>query len=60
MEADEPGKKPKEIILGEDLYLLSIEELEERIAACKAEIERIEADIEKKRATRAAADAVFR
>jgi uncharacterized small protein (DUF1192 family) len=43
----------------EDLELFGIEELEERIAALNAEIARVQAQIEKKRSGRAAADALF-
>jgi uncharacterized small protein (DUF1192 family) len=52
--------RPLGPILGEDLSLLSIEEIEERIAACRREIERLEAALSDKRASRAAADSVFR
>lgn len=52
--------KPLGPILGEDLSLLSIEEIEERIAACRREVERLEAALSDKRASRAAADSVFR
>lgn len=43
----------------EDLELYSIEELGERIAALEGEIVRCQAQIEKKRSGRAAADALF-
>ena len=43
----------------EDLDLFGVGELEERIAALEAEIARARAQIEKKGATRAAADALF-
>ncbi len=43
----------------EDLDLFAVEELEERIGALEAEIARARAQIEKKGATRAAADALF-
>ena len=52
--------KPVGPALGEDLSLLSIHELEERIAACRREIDRLEAALADKRASRAAADSVFR
>ena len=44
----------------EDLDLYAVEELEERIAGLKAEIERVQAQMEKKRSGRAAADALFK
>jgi uncharacterized small protein (DUF1192 family) len=43
----------------EDLELFGVSELEERIALLKAEIVRVDAQIERKRAGRAAADALF-
>lgn len=43
----------------EDLELLGEEELSDRIAALAAEIERTKAQIGRKQASRAAADAVF-
>lgn len=43
----------------EDLELYGVVELEERIQTLRAEIARVEAQIEKKRAGRAAADALF-
>ena len=43
----------------EDLELLGVSELEERIEALEAEIARARAQIERKRAGRAAADAFF-
>lgn len=53
-----PKKKAHE--LGEDLTLLSVSELKDRIEALKAEIARLEASIQSKEATRDAADSVFR
>ena len=44
----------------EDLDLYAVEELEERIAGLRAEIERVQAQMEKKRSGRAAADALFK
>ena len=43
----------------EDLDLYGVEELNERIAGLEAEIERARAQIHKKQAGRAAADALF-
>jgi uncharacterized small protein (DUF1192 family) len=53
-----PKKKAHEI--GEDLSLLSVVELKERVAALQAEIERLEAAIGAKQATRTKADDFFR
>ena len=43
----------------EDLELFGLVELEERIETLRAEIARVEAQLERKRAGRAAADALF-
>jgi uncharacterized small protein (DUF1192 family) len=56
---DRPAPKPK-IAVDDDLSLLSLHELEERIAAFKAEIERNEEELEKKRQSLSAADSVFK
>lgn len=56
---DRPRKKPTHEI-GQDLALLSVEELQERIGLLKEEIARLEADISKKMAVRSAADQVFK
>lgn len=46
--------------LGENLEALSVAELEQRITALKAEIERVEAEMVRKQKVGAAADAVFK
>ena len=56
---DRPRKKMAHEI-GQDLSLLSVEDLEQRIALLQAEIERIHAALTMKRATRAAADKFFK
>ena len=43
----------------EDLELYAVAELEERIEVLQAEIARVQAQIDKKRAGRSAADALF-
>jgi len=59
MDWDEP--KPKRTIsVGEDLSMLSVGELEARIAALEAEIERVRGEIETKKARAAAADQLFK
>ncbi len=58
-EDDRPKKKVAHEI-GQDLTLLSVKELEERIALMKSEIARLEADIARKQSTRAAADQFFK
>jgi uncharacterized small protein (DUF1192 family) len=65
MDADdlEPRKRRSEALtaLGrEDLSLLGIEELKERIAALETEIARIRALLYKKKDSRSAAEALFR
>jgi len=63
MAAFEEDDRPKKKIaheIGQDLTLLSVTELHERIALMKEEIARLEADIAKKQATRSAADAFFK
>lgn len=57
---EEPKKKPKPHEIGQDLSLLSAGDLTERIAILRAEIERLEADLEAKGATKTAAEALFR
>jgi uncharacterized small protein (DUF1192 family) len=58
-EDDRPKKKISHEI-GQDLSLLSVRELEERIALLKEEIGRLEADIARKQASRGAADQFFK
>jgi uncharacterized small protein (DUF1192 family) len=59
----EPVRRPRGwalVELGrEDLELLALSDLEDRIAALEAEIGRTRAQMDKKRAGRAAADALF-
>jgi uncharacterized small protein (DUF1192 family) len=56
---DRPRKKISHEI-GQDLSLLSVEELTERIALLQAEIERLEAASAKKRASKDAASSFFK
>jgi uncharacterized small protein (DUF1192 family) len=58
-EDDRPKKKIAHEI-GQDLTLLSVEELEARIELMRGEIARLEADIAKKRTSRSAADQFFK
>jgi uncharacterized small protein (DUF1192 family) len=63
MAAFEEDDRPKKKIaheIGQDLTLLSVRELTERIGLLKDEIARLEADIAKKQATRSAADQFFK
>ena len=52
--------KPAGIVLGENLDLLSVSELEHRVEALESEIQRVKAAISAKQASKNAADAFFR
>ena len=56
---DRPRKKVSHEI-GQDLSLLSVEELSERIALLTFEIERLQAAMTKKRASKDAANNIFK
>lgn len=56
----EPRKKPDEILIGQDISLLSEYELTARIAVMEAEIVRYRQAIASKQASRNAADSVFK
>lgn len=56
---DLPAKKPG-IVVGENLELLSVAELEQRVEALDSEILRVKAAIAAKRASKTAADSFFR
>jgi uncharacterized small protein (DUF1192 family) len=56
---DRPRKKVSHEI-GQDLALLSVEELAERIALMTSEIERLQVAMIKKRASKDAADSFFK
>jgi uncharacterized small protein (DUF1192 family) len=63
MPAIEEDDRPKKKIgheIGQELALLSVKELQERIALLKEEIVRLEADIARKQASRGAADQFFK
>ena len=58
---DEPVKKiPRKHEIGQDLSLLSVGELTERIGVLRGEIARLEAELAAKGTTKAAAEALFR
>ena len=57
---DEPVKKPSQHVVGCDLSLLSVDELNERIQQLKGEITRLEAEREKKSSGKQAAEALFK
>jgi uncharacterized small protein (DUF1192 family) len=56
---DRPVKKTVHEV-GQDLSILSVGDLDERITLLKEEIARLEADRQKKQAGRSAADNLFR
>jgi uncharacterized small protein (DUF1192 family) len=63
MPATDDDDRPKKKIaheIGQDLTLLSVGELNVRIALLKDEIARLEADIKGKQASKAAADLFFK
>jgi uncharacterized small protein (DUF1192 family) len=60
IEEDDRPKKKKTHEIGQDLTLLSVEELAERVALLKDEIARLEANMAEKRASRSAADRYFK
>jgi len=60
---DEDDDRPKKKIvheIGQDLALLSVKELQERIVLLKEEITRLEASIAGKQASRSVADTFFK
>lgn len=58
---DEETKKPARVHeIGQDLSLLSVGELNERIGQLKDEIARLEEELKSKGATKLAAEALFR
>jgi uncharacterized small protein (DUF1192 family) len=59
MEEDKP-KKRLEIVIGEDLATLSVEELNRRIDVLEQEIKRYKASIAEKQKSRDAANSVFK
>jgi uncharacterized small protein (DUF1192 family) len=59
-EEELPGKKRAAHEIGEDLAKLSLEELTERIALLKAEIDRLQAAIAEKQASAQAAESFFK
>jgi uncharacterized small protein (DUF1192 family) len=60
MSFEDLPKKPTGIMLGENLDLLSVAELEHRVGQLELEILRVKAAIQAKQASKNAADAFFR
>ena len=60
-EDDEPrAKKASEIVIGADLALISVDELEERITLLESEIARLREEIAEKQSSKAAAENFFK
>ena len=59
---DDEDRPKKKIVheIGQDLTLLSVKELDERVSLMQEEIARLEADKAKKQAQRSAADQFFK
>jgi len=57
---DEPQKVSRKHEIGQDLSMLSVDELRNRIEMLREEIARIETELSAKGATKAAAEALFR
>jgi uncharacterized small protein (DUF1192 family) len=59
---DDDDRPKKKIVheIGQDLTLMSVGELNERIGILKEEIARLEADIGRKQASKSAADLFFK
>ena len=55
-----PRKPKQDIVIGQDLSAMSVEELERRIAALEAEIGRSRVAMEARAATKSAADQFFK
>jgi uncharacterized small protein (DUF1192 family) len=60
MDEDDKPKKKIAHEIGQDLYLISAEDLAERIALLRQEIARLEAAMNKAQASRNAADQFFK
>jgi uncharacterized small protein (DUF1192 family) len=59
---DEDDRPKKKIVheIGQELALLSVKELQERIVILKEEVARLEADISRKQSSRNVADQFFK
>ena len=63
MASEDDDNKPRKKVtheIGQDLSLLSVEELTERIALMNSEIERLQQAVTKKRASKEAANSFFK
>ena len=57
---EEPRKPPSAHVVGQDVSLISVDELGLRIAMLQAEIERLEEERAKRGETKSAAEALFK
>lgn len=57
---DEPRKISRTHEIGQQLSMLSVDELRERISQLKAEVTRLESELDAKGGAKAAADAFFK
>ena len=57
--AEEPVRASQGLEIGQDLSLLSIDEIDERLALLAAEIARLKETRDRKESSRAAASAIF-
>lgn len=57
---DEPRKAPAGHVVGQDVSLLSVADLTQRIEMLNAEVKRLEGERQKRGATKSAAEALFR
>jgi uncharacterized small protein (DUF1192 family) len=60
MDGEKDVKATPAHVIGQDISTMSVDELEATIVRLRAEIARIEAEIDARGATRSAADAIFR
>ncbi|MVA96388.1 DUF1192 family protein [Nitratireductor sp. CAU 1489] len=58
--ADDEPKKARPHAIGQDVSLLSEDELAERVEILRGEIARLEAEMKERGSTKAAAEALFR
>jgi uncharacterized small protein (DUF1192 family) len=59
-DAQHPPASQSPIVIGEDLYGISVAELQERMSILKAEIQRCEAEMGKKQSEMTAAHDIFK
>jgi uncharacterized small protein (DUF1192 family) len=60
MDEEAPRKPKAAIVIGDVLDTVSVDELESRIVALEEEIRRVMTEIDKKRASKMAADSFFK